>query len=612
LVKKSFLLRFLGLLSLYSLIFVVIVSVQFVKRGTFSLQVYNLQAEGRYRALEEGEIVPSAGAYPVSGDLSVMYGGLEFLLPADTQSARTRLDREDTLYLLDGDGGRSLCFARYMAVEEGGIRFYLSGGTDLFFTAAGEETELKISGNFYEDTFTALEIPYRFLKNSYRRDTGSGRFFVFTGGHEYRFNQAMPEGRNVLTLPRDGPPVSYSAVGEEGEWRAGDYVTEEGKDAEAYRAILSRWVDRNYEVWGRVIPSRNDEDLVIAYGGEALLRGVFRGALSSASRVFTSGSRQAYESSVYIGGMSTAYRGLVVEEAERLGRITRSLEEGSPDFLLENHAVEFLALRGQEELLNRAIVLIHTMDTPDLAQIPGLLEAQTDLMRHRPQALEGLAPRQEDALSKFIRRLAPEEFQSRDLVLAFEENRADTELNIRLGRALADWGEAADREPWGAVGRSIVLSVLSLEDGEGRVVSGLSMNGQTPPGENRTYVSAARLYRILELGDYRPKTLAVGSPGSGLWAWTASPDIRLSQEGQVLDIAVSFPAGESHSMFIRGLDPFYRLQFYGMDWRSDPNFERYDSSGWAYHSAERILALKVKHRTAVEHIRLYLGSAPVP
>jgi hypothetical protein len=606
-VKKSFFVRFLGLLGLYSLIFVTIVSIQFVKRGTFSVRTHNLLVEGQYRTPEEGEVIPSAGAYPVSGDLSVFYKGFEFPLSGDSPPSP---DREDTLYLLDETGGRQSCFARYAVVEDAGVRVYLSGGAELFFTAVGEEME--ISGNFYEDMFTGLEIPYRVLKNSRRRTSESGQFFVSADGRGYSFNQAVPEDRNVLILLRDGPPISCGPVGEEGEWRAEDYVTAEGRDAETYQKALARWTDRNYDLWGRIIPSRNDEDLVIAYGGEALLRGTFRGALAPASRVFTSGSRQAYESSVYAGGMSAAYQGLAAEEAERLARITRRLDERSPDFLLEDHVVEFLAVRGQEDLLNRGIALIRTVDTPSLAQIPGLLEAQVELTRYRPQALEGLSPAalREDVLSKFIKRPVLEEFQSRDLVLAFEEDYADMELNLRLGKALAEWGETGGREPWGAIGRSIVLSVLSLEDGEGRVVSSLNMNGQAPPGENLVYISAARLYRILEIGNYRPKTLAVGSPGSGMWAWTASPGIQLNREGQVLDIAVSFPVGESHYMLIRGIGPFYRLQFYGMDWRSDPNFERYDSAGWVYHPAERILALKVKHRTEVEHIMLYSGLTP--
>jgi hypothetical protein len=609
-VRKSVFVRFFSFLGLYLLIFVALVSLQFTKNGAFSLRAFSLLVEGRYRVPDEGEIVPYEGVSPLNGGSSVFYGGLEFPLPGNSSP-------EEGLYLLDGMGNRQFCFPQYMAVEEGGIRFYLSGGADIFFTTGGEGAELRIFGNFDGDIFTSLEIPYRPLKNSRIRDTESGRFFIAADGHDYQFNRAVLEGRNAVLLQRGGPPVSYGPAGEGREWRAEDYTLEEGESIETYRAAIARWVDKNYSTWGRLVPSRNEEDMVIAYGGEALLRGVFKGALSSASRVFTSGSRQAYESSVYMGGMATAYRGLAAVEAEQLARITDNLDRASPDLFSDHHVVEFLAARGQEELLNRLIPRIRALDSPTLAQLPGLLEAQVELIRHRPQALEGvfdsLAAGHKDVLSTALRYVAPGERYAGALVLAFEGDQADMELNLRLGKALADWGEATGREDWGAIGRSMVLSVLSLEDGEGRVVSTLIINdGGGLSGEPRAYISSALLYRILEIGDYRPKTLALGTAGSGLWAWTASPDIQLTREGQVLDIAIRFPAGESHYVLIRGLGPFYRLQFYGMDWRSDPNFERYDSSGWAYHSQERILALKVKHRTAVEHVKIYLGTAPLP
>jgi hypothetical protein len=42
-----------------------------------------------------------------------------------------------------------------------------------------------------------------------------------------------------------------------------------------------------------------------------------------------------------------------------------------------------------------------------------------------------------------------------------------------------------------------------------------------------------------------------------------------------------------------------------MDYRTDPQFERYDSSGWSYSSAEQTLLLKMKHREETEHIRIF-------
>jgi len=50
-----------------------------------------------------------------------------------------------------------------------------------------------------------------------------------------------------------------------------------------------------------------------------------------------------------------------------------------------------------------------------------------------------------------------------------------------------------------------------------------------------------------------------------------------------------------------------------MDWRSDSQFERYDSSGWVYYSQEQTLVLKMRHRTQVENIRIfYRAETPAP
>jgi hypothetical protein len=58
-------------------------------------------------------------------------------------------------------------------------------------------------------------------------------------------------------------------------------------------------------------------------------------------------------------------------------------------------------------------------------------------------------------------------------------------------------------------------------------------------------------------------------------------------------------------MLIRGLRPFVKIQLYGIDYRTDPQFERYDSSGWSFSSSEQTLLLKLKHRSQVEHIRVF-------
>jgi hypothetical protein len=611
-VKKSFFVRFLGFLGLYFLVFVVIASIQFTKKGGFSLRVFDLAVEGRYRVLEEGESPPSEGSSALDGELRVFYGGLEFILSGDSPGR--------ALCLVDAEGGRWVLSAEYMAVEETGLRFYLSGGAWVYFNTQEEEGELKITGGYNEEKFAGLELPYRPLKSSRVRNEENGQFVISADGRDYRFRGSGVES-HVLILQEKTLPVLYGIVDRNQEWRAEDFILAE---AGAYAEALSQWAGKNYPLWGRLILSRNDEDMVIAYGGEALQRGSYRAALNAVPRLFLSAPERGYGSSVYLGGMADAQRGLLAAEAESLARITELLNRKTSAIFSEGHLIEFLAVRGRGDLIDRGTALIRDLDPSSLTleQIPGLLEAQVELASLWPQALggvnsgsrlfEGLTAQAEFILSESLRRLPPMDHYPIGLVLAVRNGRADMEWNLRLGKALADWGEFTGRDAWAGIGRSIVLSVLSMEDREGQLIAALNLDQESPAGESSAYISAARLYRLLRLGTYRPRAQAMSPAFPGLWAWTASPEIRVIREGQVLDVSVNFPAGESHYLLIQGLEPFYRLQFYGMDWRTDPNFERYDSSGWAYYARDRTLVLKVKHRAEVEHIRLYTGSPPPP
>jgi hypothetical protein len=119
-------------------------------------------------------------------------------------------------------------------------------------------------------------------------------------------------------------------------------------------------------------------------------------------------------------------------------------------------------------------------------------------------------------------------------------------------------------------------------------------------------ISAIRLYNLLASGEYHPRAVILGTPANGLWAWTAAT-VSTTQDNTLLDISISFPVNETHYMLVRGVRPFSRVQLYGTDYRTDPQFERYDSSGWSYSASEQTLLLKMKHRSEVEHVLVFYG-----
>jgi hypothetical protein len=621
-IRKPVFLRALGLLAVYGAVFFILVFLQFTRPGNFTQRIGGMVVSGQYRTGERGDKAENPGEFSLNGGASLFFGGLEYRI-------RTG-DEAGAFALIDREGARRPVDPDVMRVSGDSVSFRFPGGTELAFAVrqAGADAELRISGTFAGNDAGA-EIPWRPLRTSRVRENGEGQYTVITGGVTYSFARPaeLTAGRKIF-LRAGGGPVVYRAVPEKQPLNPEDYILPPAATRQAYTGSISRWRDQSFALWNRIIASQNDEDLVIAYSGEAVRRGAYRAAVSAVSPLFLAGNRRTYESSVYLGGMDQALRSFTSLERETISRLSRLITEKSPDILRESHVFEYVAIRSPAGLFEDGLEHVRSLDPSavTLELTPGILEGWLDLKQYRPHGdnpFERLIGQTLYVISEGVRgigeiRLTPEAGRNAvpvtgTWVFVFRENQAETEFNLRLGKALGLWAEEAGRNDWAGLGRSLVLSVLSLEDGAGTIPRSLSLspNGEAAvePGPR---ISGARLYRLLAPGEYLPRPIRAGSGVNGIWAWTAASALSATQENKVLDIAVSFLPGETHYMMIRGLGPFSKIQLYNMDYRTDPEFERYDSSGWVYSAREQILTLKMKHRSAVEHIRIFYQEETEP
>lgn len=624
-IRKPVFPRLIGLIGLYGGVFVVLVMIQFAKQGGFNQQVGSLLITGQYRVPENGEANAEAaanvGEYPLADGAKVFFGGIEFFM--------TGGDKDESLILIDAGGRKTEVFPEYMTISGETAGFHLPGGNELlFFTQyIGGTPELRISGNFAEGA-VGISLPYKPLRSSRVREGEDDQLVVTAEGLNYTFGRAIQDDEpGRLLLRAGGASIAYRAIPEKRAFSPTDFIIPAARTAQAYNEALIRWRDQNFSLWNRVVPFQNDEDMVIAYEGEAVRRGNYKAALAAVPPAFLGGAQRSYESSVYLGGMDMAARTFAAAEREKISRLSRQINEKSLDFLREANVFEFFAIRGYTNFMDGGSALIHAIDPASLALelTAGILEGVVDLWRRRPRGdnpFERLVDQSCFIISEGIRRCAVPQapagssrqgaeqavpgIPGTDMILVFRDGAADIEFNLRLGKALLAWAEASGQEDWIALGRSLILSCLSLEDSFGMIPAGMHINeaGELAEG-GLARINSARFYRILQPGEYYPRVADIVPGQNGIWAWTAVSAISATQNDNILDIAVTFPVGEAHHMIIRGIRPFAKLQLYGIDFRTDPQFERYDSSGWVYQPQEQILVLKMKHRTAVEHIRIF-------
>jgi hypothetical protein len=589
------------LLLVYGAVFVVLAMVQFPRQGGFTRRVGLFVVTGQYRLPGEGEPPVAPGEYLLDGEASVFFGGMEFSMSGKDRNFR----------LITGDGGREEGRPERMILSEESALFVLSDGTELNFGTryAGGAPELRISGVFPgEGGVTGAELPYKPLRKTGLEDAEDGQLTAISEGVRYSFGRSpLDRERGLLYLTEEGPALSYRAVPEKRPFSPDDFIVPAAQDRQSFNEAVSRWADQNFSLWNRTIRERNDEDLTAAYAGEALSRGSYKAAVAGVPSEFLNGRERSYVSSVYLGRLGDASRSLTTRDREKLARLSRQINEKSLDFLKEPHVFQYLSVRGHTSFVEEGAGIVRSLDPAQLTleHAAGILEGFTDWKTYRPDSDNPFARLTDQAcfvISEAIRMTA-----EGDRVFVFAGQEGEAEFNLRLGKALLDWTESSGDPSWTGAARSLILSVLSLGDGSGMVKPGVLLSGEgeitVNPAPAR--LTTAALYRMLRSGEYRPKALPIAVTANAIWTWTAARAVSASLQNDILDISVAFPAGETHYMIIRGVRPFAKIQLYNMDYRTDPQFERYDSSGWSYNAQEQTLIVKMKHRATVEHVRIF-------
>ena len=630
--KKRVFPRIVWALFLSLTAFVLLSAMQFARYGTFSRQVGGMTITGRYfngEAAEAGESRP--GWVRLDGEANVFFGGIEFRLASLPGAA-------GGFSLVDAENVRHQVLPEYVFMAGNEAIFSLPFGAELSFTTsqaldgeldvpgmaiAGFSPELRITGTFPEG-FSAIDIPFRPRRASVAWDNARGIMGVTHEGIRHMFSrhsQDLMDGRLVLLAGR--PPVFYRVMPDVIANDPVDFVIPGMETGQAFSQVLAAWSDRKFDLWGSNMPANVDEDRVIAFNAEALRQGVSNTAAAIVPAAFGQGLNRTWESAVFqidsrVGVWEHGVEVLVALEREKVARVSEFLARRDYGSLFaEYRLIEFLAVRGHNSLIDSIVSSAVGIDPATLAlsTSAGVLESHADMGRRRAGAsnpFEPLAARARELVSDGLR-------QNGDQVLVFSaDGLADVEFNLRLGKVLREWGEQTGNADWAGLGRSLILSVISLGDSfpgdfDGSVPALLTSGANGVLTASPERIGSASLFRMLDENEFLPRARTTGV--DGVWAWTAARSINLVQTTNFMDVAVDFPAGQSHYVMLRNVRPFVQLHMHGANTVRNPSFENNQGvSGWYYFEEEQTLVLKIHHRANVENVRVVftIPQAPPP
>lgn len=600
--------RILLLIVLYVSIIFGIFAVQFTKGTLFSRTIGDLVISAGQESDASGVPVPvlpvQAAAYGVNFFLDENTPVLAYTSGNTAVELKvTEISSDDTSFSLSFDDGSRVSFS---PGRRGDIRAI--------------EIRASVSGDY-----RALSLPFKLTRSARVEPEGSlpvirsgKQRFAFTGA---AFVHDDTQAVQRVKIEASAPTVYYQT------WIPAKGVNLEvlvhnpAATEEHYRQNQDRFASAVLPLFRAAISSGSlNEKTVTAYIAEMGRIGMYQTALDAVPDAFKRGTARTYLSSPFLNTLERSWQSMIARDREERSLLSRQFTENNLRVFEFPHLVPYLVDRGSTVFLDDIIRVASAVDLSTLTplQAAGLLEIMQDMQVYSPQRSDALL-----LLAETCERVIRESLvQIQDtLYVTTGGTLIDSYATFRIAHILRRYGTMSTATaPWQHAGTLLYTSLLSRAENDAvlpvsfeSAVTGGAATGIPVAGDRKMPVED--LYPlVMNENTWYPRAVSLSREVEpGVWAWTAARSITYAgnPDGSVR-YRVQFPRGQSHYLVLNGIGQFTRIQLYGMDFRTDPRFESYNSSGYRYNAETRTLFLKMRHRDEFEDIVIYHGIPEEP
>ena len=602
--------RMIALTISYILIIFGIFVIQFTIGKTFYYTIGAMTVSGRDEVDETGNRTPLLPLHIVSN-------GLDFYITDQTPlTAKTSNNEDITLKVLE------------YKKNEDSFSVVCSNGVLIDFNSYLSETiaTVRISVSMPSEIETVY-FPWK-LTQSARLERQDGQIFlrygkdrfVFRGGHGFGNSDDTSELPHLI-LSSSKKTAIYET-----------YVQSESLDfdsifrlpiatEEEYNKTKQLFREKALEHFSNVISSRNyNEELLTAYIAEKTFNGEYAKALVYAPASLLPKEKRTYISTTFYGNLAQNDKSLAAYHKKKLSGIELGIARAETSVFDRVSLIPFLINNSRVNLISALEKMASNAKQEDLNSFlaAGLLEAAMDYALYFPNKqnifMEN-SEKYENVLKDSLISI------DNGLYISSDKKTIDTEKTLQAASILIRYGNSyPDKDSWKAVGQALYSSIFSLGGNSSSLPASFDIQGDKAKklglmANDALILHAEKLYpaAIKDNPHYPHEESLALKAEPGIWTWTSAHDINvLKNDAKIFSFRISAKTGDTHYMIIRGIRPFYRIQIYGIDFRTDPRFEIYNSSGYVYDDRTRTLLLKMKHKKDDEDIVLFLGRPPEP
>lgn len=600
--------RIVLLTALYVCIIFGIFALQFTSGNAFSVTLGSLRVSGTMEDTGKGGSNP---ALP----LHIGTTGLDFFLDSQNSLMAYKTEKNGEPLKVTG-----------LVQDETGFTVNFTGKVSVSFSSAkrGDKEIVSITATM-PSKYQKLVFPYKVTRSA-RLEKQDSLVLVSTGDQKYVFtgaaiNPPSANGIRGLAISRSAPVVYYQTWIPAKGLSIEDLATFAGASDDEYIRTVDAYAAKTLVAFKDSVSSgKFGEPLAAAYIAEMSRIGMYQAAVESIPESWRNSPNRTWLTSPYLANLEATWAGLVTKEREDRSMISRKLTENNPSVFEYPSLVPYLVDRGSSILLKDVSRLASSLDMASVTtrQAAGILEAMTDFSVYSPDLENTLLALADSCERKLKASLV---MTDNALFISDDGKTVNTLESLQIASILVRYGESSNlRASWKYAGHLLASSLAPMAPSNGSLPAQLVFDGEegqavktgVSPKDEKT-IPASVVYPALVTGNtWYPHALSLAKDaGPGVWAWTVAQSVKVTKPAEnTLKIMTRFPQGETHYMVIRGIKRFYRISIYGMDFRTDPRFESYNSSGYRYNEETETLFLKMRHKSEYEDIVIYFGSDP--
>lgn len=581
---------FFTLAAVYAVIIIGLFIIQFRTDNSISRSIGNLLIS---LAREEDASVGSDSVSDGTATISEESARLKNTMSVSFRGITFSADDSKPVKISSSKGGvdeRNLVLDSWSETDSS-ARFSFTDGSSLSFTvdSASPEQNLVVSARPAEG-YDTMSIPYAVNSGYAVSDQTEQSLTLSRKNAVYVFSAPSVSSDRIVL--KDSLMASYAPYVEEKPFEYASVEGLSGTDDTSYSAALATYrqlIADKFSSYSSGNTSIAETD-VLVYVAEMGSRGSFPHAVQTAGKLVPAAKR-TFLTAPYFGNLTAMGRGLSARTLKFASDVKTAVAEKDLSIFTIPEIQDYAVCQRKTQAVRDLMAFPAQISpfNPSIDEASGLLSLYAKIRRLD----KALAAKLDPVISLCLATIAGYLHRNDDTIVFKEEDGAEPltlEQKVRAGQALIDFGSVRNKTEYTETGRLLISQELkSCED--------------------ESFPTISELYPVIVKDNpFYPHVAVLGYYGERpVWAWTCASAIDYSIKADgVVDMNITFPLENSHFMIVTGVPDFHsQIEIQKLRFRTDPRFEAYNSSGYAYDQNGQMLFLKSRHKSRIELIRLF-------